>query len=162
MNPPTRRYERGSRGRVSLPASDISFRYFNTPSSSQEKSARMWKSYDEVITQIQPLNRNFTQVNQFARCFQEEENELEEVDESDDFNETKFLQIPSTRRKISVELSPTFNFDRKGSCARAEFLARMNRNTFAPKSFNPINIKVRRFFRKRIHTPNRKFIAQWS
>jgi hypothetical protein len=51
MNPPSRRYDRGTRGRISLPASDSSFRYFTsapTSISSQERSPRLWKSYDEV------------------------------------------------------------------------------------------------------------------
>lgn len=50
MNPP-KRYDRGTRGRISLPASDISFRYFKsapTSISSQDQKSVFWKSYNEV------------------------------------------------------------------------------------------------------------------
>lgn len=50
MNPP-KRYDRGTRGRISLPASDSSFRYFKSaPTSicSQDHKSVFWKSYNEV------------------------------------------------------------------------------------------------------------------
>lgn len=56
MNPPSRRYDRGTKGRTSLPASDISFRYFTSAptsiSSQEQKSPHMWKSYNEVRIQL--------------------------------------------------------------------------------------------------------------
>lgn len=52
MNPP-RRYDRGARGRISLPASDVSFRYFRSAPTSicnQDAKHPFWRSYNEVNT----------------------------------------------------------------------------------------------------------------
>ncbi|XKL66834.1 hypothetical protein PGB90_010254 [Kerria lacca] len=125
INPPMRRFDRLAKGRISLPASDLSFRYFpsaptSSISSQEQKSSNFWKSYNE-----------------------EDENDLVEVEENEDINDRKFLQIPNHHHKFHPDSNTnSFCIERREPYSPVKYLSKTNKENFKSPIYNQPNIQV--------------------